>query len=102
MAVTFLTNEDKEILDGRIETLSEKTLYVLESNDVDDTLSHPGMVADAKVTGDAIYSVEKHKLSLPKIGDSPDYGIAGQVAISDGKGGITWKTLVMEAEEVNY
>ena len=40
-------------------------------------------------------------VSLPKTGDKADHGTAGQFAVSDGKGGITWKTLV-EAEAVSY
>lgn len=65
MSVTFLTNEDKAVLDQNISKLSEEKVTLATNN---------GIV---------------------------DHGIAGQFAISDGKGGITWKTLV-EAEEVEY
>lgn len=41
------------------------------------------------------------ELSLPKSAGVVDHGTAGQFAVSDGKGGIVWKTLV-EAEEVSY
>ena len=41
------------------------------------------------------------KISLPVIGSIADNGATGQFAVSDGKGGITWKTLV-EAEAVMY
>ena len=43
----------------------------------------------------------KTKVSMPEQGDIVDHGTAGQFAVSDGKGGIVWKTLV-EAEEVAY
>lgn len=49
----------------------------------------------------AINSLAEGKLAIPKTGDTPNYGTAGQFAVSDGKGGITWKTLV-EAEGVMY
>ena len=65
MAVTFLTNEDKAILDGQINELSQE------------------------------------KMNLPQDNGTPNHGTAGQFAVSDGKGGIMWKTLV-EAEEVSY
>lgn len=41
------------------------------------------------------------KVTLPLTDSTPDHGTAGQFAVSDGKGGITWKTLY-EAEEVSY
>lgn len=41
------------------------------------------------------------KATLPMENGVVSYGIAGQFAVSDGQGGITWKTLV-EAEEVSY
>ena len=41
------------------------------------------------------------KVNMPNNEGQIDYGTAGQFAVSDGKGGITWKTLV-KAEEVSY
>ena len=41
------------------------------------------------------------KVTLPQSAGVVDYGTAGQIAVSDGKGGIVWKTFV-EAEEVSY
>jgi hypothetical protein len=45
--------------------------------------------------------LEQNKLSIQLTDGIPNYGTAGQFAVSDGKGGIVWKTLV-EAEEVSY
>lgn len=46
-------------------------------------------------------SLESGKVSLPVADATPNYGTAGQFAVSDGNGGITWKTLY-EAEGVDY
>lgn len=51
---------------------------------------------EGKVTG-----AVSTKVSLPVTNSTPNYGTAGQFAVSDGNGGITWKTLV-EAEGVDY
>ena len=48
-----------------------------------------------------VQKCENEKLSLPQSNGTPNHGTAGQFAVSDGKGGIMWKTLV-EAEEVAY
>lgn len=49
----------------------------------------------------AINQLAEDKVALPVGNEGVDHGTAGQFAVSDGKGGITWKTLV-EAEEVAY
>ena len=41
------------------------------------------------------------KVSLPVESGTPFYGTVGQFAISDGNGGIAWKTL-HEVQEVSY
>ena len=41
------------------------------------------------------------KLSLPTVDNVVQYGEAGQIAVSDGKGGITWLTVV-NGNEVAY
>lgn len=46
-------------------------------------------------------SLKRTKISLPVTNSTPNYGTAGQFAVSDGNGGITWKTIV-EAEGVDY
>ena len=46
-------------------------------------------------------NLESTKVSFPVTNSTPNYGTAGQFAVSDGNGGITWKTLV-EAEGVDY
>lgn len=46
-------------------------------------------------------ALEQNKLSIQLTDGIPNHGTAGQFAVSDGKGGIMWKTLV-EAEEVAY
>lgn len=46
-------------------------------------------------------ALESNKVSLPMANSAPDPGTAGQFAVSDGNGGITWKTLA-EAEGVDY
>ena len=48
-----------------------------------------------------VQPLKSTKLSLPVTNSTPNYGTAGQFAVSDGNGGITWKTLV-EAEGVDY
>lgn len=45
--------------------------------------------------------LSEDKVALPQVDGTPSPGIAGQFAVSDGNGGIAWKTLV-EAEEVSY
>ena len=59
---------------------------------------HP--IEDAEGRG-LIAALAKTSVAMPKGGDRVDHGTAGQFAVSDGKGGITWKTLV-EAEAVMY
>ena len=49
----------------------------------------------------AIAELSEETVAMPKEGDRVDHGTAGQFAVSDGKGGIVWKTLV-EAEAVMY
>jgi hypothetical protein len=59
-------------------------------------------VAELATTVDSKLSeLAAQELSLPKSAGVVDHGIAGQFAVSDGMGGIMWKTLV-EAEEVAY
>lgn len=72
MSVTFLTNEDKTVLEQSITQLSEE---IARQNTV--------------------------KVALPQSNGVTEHGTAGQFAVSDGKGGIVWKTLV-EVEEVSY
>ena len=48
-----------------------------------------------------IDELSKEKVNLPQENGNTSHGTAGQFAVSDGKGGITWKTLV-EAEAVMY
>lgn len=50
---------------------------------------------------DGIETVSVEKITMPKSGEVIDHGFTGQFAVSDGKGGIIWKTLV-EAEAVRY
>lgn len=76
--------------------------------EVDATLTQEGMAADAKAVGDAIgalseeiLALDLNKVSFPVNEGGVDTGTAGQFAVSDGKGGIVWKTLV-EAEGVSY
>ena len=68
---------------------------------VDSTLTMSGAAADAKVAGDKINALTEEKMNLPQENGAPNHGTAGQFAVSDGMGGIMWKTLV-EAEEVSY
>lgn len=49
----------------------------------------------------AVASLSEEKVTLPTDNSAPDYGTAGQFAVSDGNGGIMWKTLY-EAKEVSY
>ena len=41
------------------------------------------------------------KVSLPSTGNGTDHGTVGQFAVSDGTGGIRWKT-IPNAEEVTF
>lgn len=47
---------------------------------------------------DETTALEQNKLSIQLTNGIPNYGTAGQFAVSDSKGGIVWKTLV-EAED---
>lgn len=59
-------------------------------------------VAELSTTVDTKLSeLAAQELSLPKSAGVVDHGTTGQFAVSDGMGGIMWKTLV-EAEEVAY
>lgn len=59
-------------------------------------------VAELATTVDTKLSeLAAQELSLPQSAGVVDHGTAGQFAVSDGMGGIMWKTLV-EAEEVSY
>ena len=49
----------------------------------------------------SIGELSKRSVSLPKEDGVVSHGTAGQFAVSDGNGGIVWKTLV-EAEGVSY
>lgn len=68
-----------------------------------ESASLPSKVSD--LANDAGYLTEHQDLSakvtLPTSNGTPNHGTAGQFAVSDGNGGIMWKTLV-EAEEVSY
>ena len=58
-----------------------------------------GDLHDAKKV--ATEELVAEKVALPKSAGIVDHGTAGQFAVSDGMGGIMWKTIV-EAEEVAY
>lgn len=59
-------------------------------------------VAELATTVDTkLAELAAQELSLPKSAGVVDHGTAGQFAVSDGMGGIMWKTLV-EVEEVSY
>lgn len=49
----------------------------------------------------AVAALSEEKVTLPQTNGTPNFGTAGQFAVSDGNGGIMWKTLY-EAEEVSY
>lgn len=101
MAVTFLTNEDKAVLNGQINTLNG------EINALNSELANKQQTGDyaTNETVDEVRSeintLGSDKVTLPKSNGVTNHGIAGQFAVSDGVGGIMWKTLV-EAEEVAY
>ena len=50
---------------------------------------------------DGVTALSEEKMNLPQENGAPNHGTVGQFAVSDGKGGIMWKTLV-EAEAVMY
>lgn len=68
---------------------------------LDTSLTKPGAAADAAAVGKKVTALTEEKMNLPQENGTPNHGTAGQFAVSDGKGGIVWKTLV-EAEEVAY
>ena len=78
-------------------------------NDNTFTLDPDWVAPEANITESAVNTLVDTKiaelaaqeLTLPMSNGTPNHGIAGQFAVSDGKGGIMWKTLV-EAEEVAY
>lgn len=64
MAVTFLTNEDKSVLDQQIETLNDRIDGIESSNGasgvvVDSTLAIEGAAADAAVVGERISEINE-------------------------------------------
>lgn len=59
------------------------------------------VIKDKLILEQSIEQLFEQKINLPQENGTPNHGTAGQFAISDGKGGIVWKTLV-EAEEVAY
>ena len=65
---------------------------------IDPTLTKEEQAADAAAVGNKMNT----KVNLPQTSDGNiNYGTTGQFAISDGNGGIIWKSLV-NAEEVDY
>lgn len=66
MGVTFLTNEDKAILDQNITELSEEMAKLKEEGDagvaVDTTLTESGKAADAKTVGDELKTAIKGEM----------------------------------------
>ena len=64
MAVTFLTNEDKNVLDQQIETLNDRIDDIKSGNGVsgvvvDSTLTIDGAAADAAVVGERLSELNK-------------------------------------------
>ena len=78
--VTFLTNEDKSELEGRIERVEAQHTEDVETLESD---------------------VEKAVKLPTKADGTPNKGSLGQFATADGKGGVAWKT-VLNAEEVKF
>ena len=84
---------------GLIENVTTAKVNVADI--VDDLLS---TVTDKPLSanqGVVLKALVDEKVALPKAAGVVDCGTAGQFAVSDGMGGIMWKTLV-EAEEVSY
>ena len=48
-----------------------------------------------------INNINDKKINLPETDGTVNYGTAGQFAVSDGAGGITWQT-INNGDEVNY
>ena len=71
--------------------------------DPDWVASEPNITESAANTlvDTKISELATQEVSLPKSATGIDHGEAGQFAVSDGMGGIMWKTL-FEAEEVAY
>lgn len=83
------------------------SLWIDEDNDEEVILAE---INDDEISDEKTWSSSKideklkdpsNKVSLPTSGDAADYGTMGQFAVSDGKGGIMWKT-IHQAEEVSY
>ena len=70
--------------------------------DADATYTYPRFKVGDGVTlvNDLPFSNDK-KINLPETDGTVNYGTAGQFAVSDGAGGITWQT-INNGDEVNY
>ena len=80
-----------------VEVAHENLLTESAANTLVDT-----KVAELAATVDTkLAELAAQELTLPMSNGTPNHGTAGQFAVSDGIGGIMWKTLV-EAEEVAY
>ena len=90
---------DEEPEDGMLwidkDTNEEIILAEIDDNDVSDEKTWSSSKIDEEL------NEFSNKVSLPTSGDTRDYGTAGQFAVSDGKGGIMWRTLHV-VEEVEY
>lgn len=88
------TTEEKTKLSG-IESGANKTI-------IDDILSSTSKnPIQNKVINAEINNINDKKINLPETDGTVNYGTAGQFAVSDGAGGITWQT-INNGDEVNY
>jgi hypothetical protein len=76
----------------------DNTITVLNDAETEGSLTEDDVNT---LIGSKLSELAAQELSLPKSAGVVDHGTAGQFAVSDGMGGIMWKTLV-EAEEVAY
>ena len=88
------TTEEKTKLSG-IESGANKTI-------IDEVLSSTSKnPIQNKVVNAETHNINDKKLNLPENDGTVNYGTAGQFAVSDGAGGITWQT-INNGDEVNY
>lgn len=93
------------ILDGVSNTITLDPDWIAPEANITESAANTLVdtkVAELSTTVDTkLAELAAQELSLPKSAGVVDHGTAGQFAVSDGMGGIMWKTLV-EVEEVAY
>lgn len=90
--------------DGSLSTstdLNNFRRHVMVSDIVDNLTTNISTKPLSAAQGVVLKTQNDKKINLPETDGTVNYGTAGQFAVSDGAGGITWQT-INNGDEVNY